>query len=88
MSSHDLKSSESEQEDALTIEDSVEEVEVEDMIDLYADYAGDNVSLYYSPFFIFLLWIFYNQTVVASNYGIKSYDFIYYFLFSLTIVPF
>jgi len=34
-----------------------------------------------SPFFVLLLWVFYDETVVAKNYGIKVADFVYYFLF-------
>ena len=44
-------------------------------------YANDNTQLFYTPFFVLLLWIFYDETAVAKNYGIKVKDFIYYFLF-------
>ena len=51
-------------------------------------FASDNISLFYAPFFVLLLWAFYEETVVAANYGIMIYDFKYYFLFQVVIVPF
>ena len=35
-----------------------------------------------------LLWIFYDETGVASLYGILIKDFIFYFLFNIVIIPF
>ena len=46
------------------------------------------MTLFFNPYFVLILWVFYDETVVAKMYGIKSYDFVYYFLFALTIVPF
>lgn len=43
-----------------TLEDSLVVQEVEPLIDCFADFASENVLLYYNPFFIFLLWIFYD----------------------------
>ena len=39
-------------------------------------------------FFVFLLWVFYEETVVAKMYGIKQSDFIFYLYFQIVIVPF
>jgi hypothetical protein len=64
-----------------TIEDDVREEQVEPLISEYRDFAADNVYLFFSPFFVLLLWVFYEETVVAKNYGIKVADFVYYFLF-------
>jgi len=61
---------------------------VEPLLNDFLGYANDNVQLFYSPFFVLLLWVYYEETVVAKNYGIKVYDFVYYFLFQLVIVPF
>ena len=47
----------------------------------FVTYATDNVYLFFSPFFVLLLWVFYEETVVAKNYQIKVADFVYYFLF-------
>lgn len=62
--------------------------EVEGLISEYSGYANDTLSLLYTPFFVGLLWLFYDETVVASLYGIRVQDFVYYFLFSLAIAPF
>ena len=35
-----------------------------------------------------LLWVFYEETVVAKEYGIKQSDFIFYLYFQVVIVPF
>jgi hypothetical protein len=64
-----------------TIEDDVREEEVEPLISEFSDFASDNVYLWFSPFFVLLLWVFYEESVVAQNYGIKVADFVYYFLF-------
>lgn len=74
--------------EAGTIEDSLDEEEVEPLLDTFTGFANDNVGMFYSPFFVLLLWVFYEETVVANMYGIKVYDFVYYFLFQVTIVPF
>jgi hypothetical protein len=64
-----------------TIEDDVREEMVEPLITEYSDAASDNVYLWFSPFFVLLLWVFYEESMVAKNYGIKVADFVYYFLF-------
>jgi hypothetical protein len=61
--------------------------EVEPLIEEYAGYANDTLALLYTPFFVALLWMFYEETVVAKLYGIKEQDFVYYFLFSVVIAP-
>lgn len=71
-----------------TIEDNLREEEVEPLLEEFSGYASDNVYLFFSPYFVLLLWIFYDETMVAKNYGIKVSDFVYYFLFQLVIVPF
>ena len=71
-----------------TIEDDIRNESVEPLISEFAMFASDNVYLFFSPFFVLLLWVFYEETVVAKNYGIKMADFQYYFLFQLVIVPF
>ncbi len=43
----------------MTLEDGLIEEEVEPLIELYAGYACDNVSLFYSCYFVILLWLFY-----------------------------
>jgi len=63
-------------------------MEVEDLIGEYSGYANDTLALLYTPFFVALLWLYYDETVVASLYGIRVQDFVFYFLFSMAIAPF
>ena len=46
-------------------------MEVEDVIGEYGGYSGDTLAMLYSPLFTGLLWLFYDETVVASLYGIR-----------------
>lgn len=46
------------------------ESEVEPVLGEFQGYSKDNVSLFYSVFFVALLWVFYEETVVAKEYGI------------------
>ena len=62
--------------------------EVEDLIGEYSGYANDTLSMFYTSFFVGLLWLFYDETVVAALYGIRVQDFVYYFLFQVAITPF
>ena len=68
--------------------DDIELEEVEPLIDAYGGYCNDTLSLIYQPFFTGLIWVYYDETVVASLYGIRIQDFIFYFLFNLVIIPF
>ena len=69
------------------LDEDAEAEEVEPLIGEYSGYANDTLALLYTPLFVGLLWVFYDETVVANLYGIKVQDFVYYFLFSLVIVP-
>lgn len=51
--------------------DDVELEEVEPLIDAYGGYCNDTLSLIYQPFFTGLIWVYYDETVVASLYGIR-----------------
>ena len=68
-------------EDETVIEEDLVEEEVEDIIGEFNGYANDNLDLFYAPFYVLLLWVFYEETVVAKLYGIKPADFAYYFIF-------
>ena len=70
------------------IEDNLIEAEVEPILGEFQGYSNDNISLFYSVFFVALLWVFYEETVVAKEYGIKQSDFIFYLYFQVVIVPF
>jgi len=79
---------ESGNESGLNLDDNAEAQEVEPLLYSFVNYANDTLSLLYTPFFVALLWMFYEETLVAKLYGIKIQDFVYYFLFSLVIIPF
>lgn len=63
-------------------------MEVEGLIGEYVGYSNDTLALLYTPIFVALLWMFYEETVVAKLYGIRVQDFVFYFLFSIVILPF
>jgi len=69
------------------LDEDAEAEAVEPLIGEYAGYANDTLALLYTPLFVALLWVFYEETVVAQLYGIKVQDFVFYFLFSLVIAP-
>jgi len=70
------------------LDEDAETEQVEPLLETYLDYANDTLATLYNPFFTVLLWIFYNETEVANQYGIPLKDFVYYFLFSVVIIPF
>lgn len=72
---------EDDEEEESAIEDGLIEAQVEDILGEFQGYSNDNVSLFYSVFFVALLWVFYEETVVAKEYGIKQSDFIFYLYF-------
>jgi len=51
-------------------------------------FATDTLTLIFQPFYILLMWIFYDQNKIATNYGIAEEDFIFYFLYSVVVIPF
>jgi len=51
--------------------DDVEIQAVEPLIDFYGGYCNDTLSVIYQPFFTGLIWVYYDETVVASLYGIR-----------------
>ena len=56
-----LESSEegSNAEEESSMDDSLNEVEVEPLLDEYSNYASDDIGLFYAPIFVLLLWAFY-----------------------------
>ena len=61
---------------------------VEPILDSYGSYCCDTMSLFYTPFVIFLLMIFREEMAIPAIYGIKEKDMEYYVLFALVIIPF
>ena len=73
----------------LSINDALKnEGTVEPIIDSYAGYCLETLSLLYLPFVIVLLMIFRNDTEMPTRYGIKEQDMEYYVLFAMIIIPF
>jgi hypothetical protein len=70
------------------LDEDAEEEPVEPLIGEYTGYSNDTLALLYTPFFVALLWMFYEETVVAKNYGISSQSFVFYLLFAIVITPF
>jgi hypothetical protein len=62
-------------EDKAFLEEDLEEEPVETIIEEYSGFANDNVVLFYTYFFVFLLWMFYEETYIAGLYGIGILDF-------------
>ena len=58
------------------------------ILEKYSALSADIVVMIYSPFFILVTWIFYDELEIGPGYEIKERDYIYYFLFSLVIIPF
>jgi hypothetical protein len=77
-----------EEEKDVDLDEDAEPEPVEDLIGEYAGYSNDTLALLYTPIFVALLWMFYEETVVAKLYGIRVQDFVFYFLFSIVILPF
>eukprot|EP00814_Leptocylindrus_danicus_P022468 CAMPEP_0116032652 /NCGR_PEP_ID=MMETSP0321-20121206/18304_1 /TAXON_ID=163516 /ORGANISM="Leptocylindrus danicus var. danicus, Strain B650" /LENGTH=1662 /DNA_ID=CAMNT_0003508143 /DNA_START=2771 /DNA_END=7759 /DNA_ORIENTATION=+ len=61
---------------------------VEPILDSYGSYCCDTMSMFYTPFVIFLLMIFREEMAIPAIYGIKEKDMEYYVLFALVIIPF
>lgn len=77
-----------EEEADVDLDEDAGPTEVEDLIGEYVGYSNDTLALLYTPIFVALLWLFYEETVVAQLYGIRVQDFVFYFLFSLVILGF
>jgi len=61
---------------------------VEPILENYHSSCCDTLSLLYTPYIIFLLAVFRDETGMAKLYGIKEQDLLYYFLFAFVIIPF
>ena len=72
----------------LEIDENTPEEDVEPLLESFKSYANDTIVLFINPLFIALIWVFYDETQVASEYGIRTQDFLYYFMFSVVIIPF
>jgi len=53
----------------MPIDDNIEVQEVEPLLESFKDYANDTIVLFINPVFIALIWVFYDETLVAAEYG-------------------
>lgn len=61
---------------------------VEPILDSYGSYCCDTLSLFYTPYIIFILLVFRDETEIPILYSIKNSDMEYYLIFALVIIPF
>jgi hypothetical protein len=62
--------------------------DIEGLIERYKTYAADMLTYFFDATFYIILWIFYDQTLIISNYGITNNQFIYFYYFLVVIIPF
>ena len=63
-------------------------VDSDKVLESYYNYSVQTIGLLYYPFFLIVIWLFYTETVISTMWGIRYKDFLYYFLFSVIIIPF
>lgn len=57
-------------------------------IETYYNYCVRTNSMLYLPVVCLIIWQFYKETAFSVKWSIKEKDFLFYFLFSVMIVPF
>lgn len=62
--------------------------EIEEAIEKNFIYSAQMTVLFYGPFIFWFIWFFYDETKLAERWVIPKSFMIYYFLFSLVIIPF
>ncbi|KAL4426622.1 hypothetical protein ABPG74_003085 [Tetrahymena malaccensis] len=60
----------------------------DEVIDRYADYINGMIGPLVLPIITSQCWIFYEQNLIANAYNIERESYIYYFLFTVIILPF
>ena len=63
-------------------------VTVEPLLESYASYSCDIITLLYTPFIMLVIMAFRDEVEITKLYGIKEADMEYYVLFALAIIPF
>jgi len=61
----------------------------ENIIQMYAAYSSELISLLMYPIIILFVW--WGEDIklsVGSHYGVRTTDFVYYVLFAITVIPF
>eukprot|EP00340_Litonotus_pictus_P013036 CAMPEP_0170539486 /NCGR_PEP_ID=MMETSP0209-20121228/103958_1 /TAXON_ID=665100 ORGANISM="Litonotus pictus, Strain P1" /NCGR_SAMPLE_ID=MMETSP0209 /ASSEMBLY_ACC=CAM_ASM_000301 /LENGTH=3449 /DNA_ID=CAMNT_0010841431 /DNA_START=2857 /DNA_END=13206 /DNA_ORIENTATION=+ len=61
---------------------------VEKLLDYITDYTSDLFINFFNVFLLALIWMFYFETSIFQNYGIKIQNFIYFLFSTFVIVPF
>merc|ERR1719193_2376837 len=73
---------------AQDIEDQVDSQTVEPLLESYSVYSIAVVGIITGPFVLLYINIFYEETGICGNYGIKQNDLAKYFLFAIIIIVF
>eukprot|EP00948_MAST-09A_sp_MAST-9A-sp1_P004281 g4281.t1 len=60
---------------------------VEPLLDSYAVYANETISLFANPFIVLFL-LFFQETGISANYNITQNEMIYYVMFGVLTLPF
>jgi len=61
---------------------------VEPMLEAFTVYANETIALIMTPLIMLFILMFYHETGMPKNYGIRYTDLTYYILFSAVIIPF
>lgn len=69
-------------------EDEEVHVEHDEVLESFYNYSVQITGIVYYPYFLIVIWLFYEETVMSAIWGIKLKDYIFYFLFALMIIPF
>ena len=56
--------------------------------DNFTGFTCDTVGATILPYYMALLWLFYDQDLIYATQGIKKYDVIFYFMFNVIVIPF
>lgn len=70
------------------VEEGKENVDADANIETYYNYCVRTNSMLYLPVVCLIIWQFYSETAFSVKWSIKEKDFLFYFLFSVMIIPF
>ncbi|CAD8125159.1 unnamed protein product [Paramecium sonneborni] len=59
-----------------------------DLIDYFSNFANDIITLVFNPFITTIMWFFYDESNLLADYQINKSEFIYYFLWTIILIPF
>ena len=58
------------------------------IVEFYSDYSAKVISLFFSPFLMYFLYLFRSATQMTVGWGIAQHDMYFYFLFICILLPF